>query len=131
MSYRFEKHYTREEARELLPKVRQWLKDLLKLTKELQRNEKQLQNLRQGNSDLGGPSVNKWVKTIADIKMVLLEFYSRDIQIKDLERGLVDFPSFIEGNEVFLCWEEGEPDINFWHHLDAGYAGRERIEEAE
>ena len=128
MGYRFDNHYTRQEARDLLPKVRQWLKDLLKLTKELQRSEKQLQKLRHGNSDLGGESVNKWVQTIAGIKVILLEFYSRDIQIKDLERGLVDFPSLIEGNEVFLCWEEGETDINFWHHLDAGYAGRERIE---
>ena len=128
MGYRFENHYTRQEARDLLPKVRQWLKGLLKLTKELQRSEKQLQKLRHGNPDLGGESVNKWVQTIADIKVILLEFYSRDIQIKDLERGLVDFPSFMEGNEVFLCWEEGETDINFWHHLDAGYAGREKIE---
>jgi hypothetical protein len=58
----------------------------------------------------------------------LFEFYSRDIQIKDLERGLVDFPAFIDGNEVFLCWEESEPDIQFWHPLDAGFAGREKIE---
>ncbi len=129
--HRFEKHYTRDEARELLPQVRQWLKALLKLTKELQKSELHLRDLRKGASDLGGDWVNKWVKTIAEIKTVLVEFYSREIQIKDLERGLIDFPAFIDGREVFLCWEEGEPDIEFWHHLDAGYAGREKIEGAD
>jgi hypothetical protein len=131
MGYRFEKHYTRQEARDLLPQIRQWLKVLLKLTKELQKSELHLRDLRKDGSDLGGDWVNKWVRTIAEIKTVLLEFYSREIQIKDLERGLVDFPAFIDGNEVFLCWEEGEADIEFWHPLDAGFAGRERIEGTE
>src|SRR5947207_13023150 len=106
MGHRFEKHYTRQEARDLLPQVRQWLKVLLKFTKELQKSEHQMQDLKKEGSDLGGECVNKWVRTISEIKSVLFEFYSREIQIKDLERGLVDFPAFIEGNEVFLCWEE-------------------------
>lgn len=49
------------------------------------------------------------------------------LQIKDLDRGLVDFPSFRQNREVFLCWEEGETDIEFWHDLSAGYGGRERL----
>lgn len=131
MGYRFDKHYTRQEARELLPKVRQWLKALLKATKELQKCEQHLLAARKQGSDLGGEWVNKWARTMGHIKEVLLEFYSREIQIKDLERGLVDFPALMDGNEVFLCWEEGEADIEFWHHLDAGFAGRERIEESD
>jgi hypothetical protein len=47
--------------------------------------------------------------------------------LKDLERGLIDFPAIIGGKEVFLCWEQDEEDIEFWHDLDAGYAGRERL----
>ena len=49
------------------------------------------------------------------------------IQIKDINRGLIDFPAFIGGKEVFLCWEQDEDDIEFWHDLDSGYAGRERL----
>ena len=64
----------------------------------------------------------------SEIKSVLLEFQCREIQVKDLDRGLVDFPALLSGNEVFLCWELGEDDIGFWHELDAGYAGRERLE---
>ena len=49
--------------------------------------------------------------------------------IKDVERGLVDFPSILAGREVFLCWERGEDDVEHWHDLDSGYAGREQIQE--
>jgi hypothetical protein len=81
--------------------------------------------------DLGGRLVNEWVRALADIKAGLLEFHKRDIQIKDLDRGLIDFPAIIGGREVFLCWEQEDEDIEFWHDLDAGYAGREKIEGLE
>jgi hypothetical protein len=48
--------------------------------------------------------------------------------VKDLERGLIDFPSFKGGREIFLCWEKDDEDIEFWHDLDAGYSGRERVD---
>jgi hypothetical protein len=47
--------------------------------------------------------------------------------LRDLDRGLVDFPAIRDGREVYLCWIEGEPDIDFWHDLDAGYAGRQEL----
>ncbi len=49
------------------------------------------------------------------------------VQIKDFDRGLVDFPHLREGREVFLCWELDEDDITFWHDIDDGYAGREHL----
>jgi hypothetical protein len=49
------------------------------------------------------------------------------VVIKDFDRGLVDFPHLREGREVFLCWELDEDDIEFWHDLDTGYSGRERL----
>ena len=76
---------------------------------------------------MGGESVNSLVRTLVDLREVLCEFHKRDIQIKDLNRGLIDFPAIIAGREVFLCWEDGEEDIEFWHDLDAGYAGREPL----
>jgi hypothetical protein len=79
--------------------------------------------------DLGGRLVNDWVRTMADLKQVLLEFERREIQIKDIDRGLIDFPAILWGKEVFLCWEHGDKDIEFWHDLDAGYAGREKLSE--
>ncbi len=127
MDFQFNKHYTREEARALLPHVRLWLKRIIQVREELQKMEERLSKLIEPGRDLGGPLVNRWIRALADLKDVLLEFHRRDIQVKDLERGLLDFPAIIDGKEVFLCWELGEEDIEFWHDLDTGYAGRERL----
>ena len=47
--------------------------------------------------------------------------------LRDLDRGLIDFPAVRDGEEVYLCWEEGEDEIGFWHELDAGHAGRQPL----
>ena len=127
MAYQFQKHYTRDKARELLPQIRQWLKRIKQLQAELHKCEERLTGLMAPGCDLGGELVNRWIKTLANLEAVFLEFHRREIQIKDVERGLVDFPAIMGGKEVFLCWEQDDEDIEFWHDLDAGYAGRERL----
>ena len=127
MIYRYEKHYTREEARALLPQVRQWLKRVSDLRAQFGKQDSRLVSLLAAGSDVGGDIANNWVKLLCQIKSVLNEFKSREIQIKDIDRGLIDFPAIIGGREVFLCWEQDEEDIEFWHDLDTGYAGRERL----
>jgi hypothetical protein len=127
MGHRFDKHYTREEAQALLPQLRQWLKRLNELRHELERSDKRLSSLMHSGNDLGGDLVNKWIRTLTEMQELLGEFQRRDIQIKDLERGLVDFPAIIGGKEVFLCWEQDEEAVEFWHDLDTGYSGRERL----
>ena len=127
MAHHFQKHYTRDEARSLLPEIRVWLKRIARLHADLQKFEGRLGELMSPGSDLGGELVNTWVRTLADLESVFQEFQRREIQVKDIDRGLVDFPAIIGGKEVFLCWEKDEEDIEFWHELDAGYAGRERL----
>ena len=127
MSHQFHKHYTRDEANALLPQVRDWLKRIGQLREELQTCDKRLGSLMARNDDLGGSLVNDWVRKLAATKDLLDEFSSRQIMIKDLERGLLDFPAIIGGREVFLCWEQDEDTVEFWHDLDSGYAGRERL----
>jgi len=127
MAYQFQKHYTREEARALLPQLRAWLKRLAQLQADLATADERLSGLMASGNDVGGQLVNTRMRAIADIEVVLLEFRRREIQVKDIERGLVDFPAVIGGKEVFLCWEQDEEDVEFWHDLDAGYAGRERL----
>lgn len=127
MIYRFKKHYTRDEARALLPKVRQWLGELDTMRETLQKWDQRLEALMEPGVDAGGEVVNFWVRAMADIRDVLNRFHRHEILVKDLDRGLVDFPAILAGREVFLCWEKDEDDIEFWHDLDAGYAGRERL----
>ena len=47
-----------------------------------------------------------------------------EIVVRDLDRGLVDFPSLRDGEEVYLCWLVGEPAVSHWHSVDSGFAGR-------
>ncbi len=127
MTYRFEKHYTREQARALLPQLRLWLDELGRLRLEIEATEKRLAGLMAAGQDLGGELVNNSVKLLGTAKDLLIKFQDREIIIKDLQRGLVDFPALIGGKEVFLCWEKDEDDIEFWHDIDSGYAGREPL----
>jgi hypothetical protein len=127
MAYQFQKHYTRDEARALLPQIRQWLARLNQSRADLEKFDKRLSGLTKQGADVGGETVNHWIRALADMQEVLGQFQSREIFIKDLERGLIDFPAVIGGREVFLCWESDEDDVEFWHDLDTGYGGRERL----
>lgn len=51
------------------------------------------------------------------------------VQVKDLEDGLIDFPTLYRDREVYLCWKLGEPAIQFWHAIDDGFPGRQPIDE--
>jgi hypothetical protein len=128
MAYQFDKHYTREQARALLPQLRRWLKRLRHLHETVEAQQARLAVLLQPGCDVGGDLVNRWIEALAEMRELLLEFYQRDIQIKDLSRGLIDFPSLKEGKEIFLCWEMSEEDIGYWHDLETGFAGREPID---
>src|ERR1051326_469615 len=127
MMRQFRKHYSREEARALLPSIREWLEKLQKIRQRLEQQDQQLTEVLKGGNDIGGDNVNRWVRTLVATKSLLEEFHKREIKVKDLDRGLIDFPSILGGREVFLCWEQDEDDIEFWHELDTGYAGRERL----
>jgi len=124
---KFKQHYTRDEARALLPEVKKWLERLGVLRDELEKHEERLKPMMQRGEDLGGSMVNDWVRALGEIQVLLMQFQRREIQIKDLDRGLIDFPAILAGREVFLCWEMGEEDIEFYHELDSGYAGREPL----
>jgi hypothetical protein len=127
MKYQFGKHYTRDEAQALVPQLRQWLERLNRLREDLARFEKRLGGMTDQGHDIGGETVNNWIRALADMQQLLAEFQRREIFIKDLSRGLVDFPAIIGGREVFLCWEADEDTVEFWHDLETGFGGRERL----
>jgi hypothetical protein len=127
MPHQFSKHYTRDEANALLPQIRVWLQQLEVLRASLRKHDQRVESLLDAGTDRGGPTVNDWVRTMADIQHVLEEFRKREILIKDADRGLIDFPAIMGGREVFLCWESGEGNVEYWHDLEAGYGGREPL----
>ncbi|HEX3797296.1 MAG TPA: DUF2203 domain-containing protein [Verrucomicrobiae bacterium] len=127
MAHKFKKHYTREEASALLPKLREWLDRLVELRSELEKNDRRIAGLMAEGQDTGGELVNQSIKLLSEIKGLLQHFSDREIMIKDLARGLIDFPALIGDREVFLCWEKDEENVEFWHDIDSGFAGREPL----
>jgi len=65
MEHRFDKHYTRDEARALLPQIRKWLEQLNRLRHELERFDKRLSGLTEQGNDIGGETVNNWIRALA------------------------------------------------------------------
>ena len=71
MAYQFKKHYTRDEARALLPQIRQWLKHVSALRQKLSDGDQRLARLMAGGNEVGGETVNRWVRVAADVKATL------------------------------------------------------------
>lgn len=126
--HQFQKHFTLDEARARLPFLRKTFQSIQRNKAAMEEAEVILKKTHeQTGGDLGGALVESFLESLAAVRDGLLAIAQQGIQIKDIDRGLVDFPSLRDGREVFLCWELDEDDIEFWHDLDAGYAGRERL----
>ena len=124
----FRKHFQIEEARGLLSTLRDAFGNIHASRDRLVECESRLsRRLAKTGGDLGGPAVRTLLEAMVEIHEGITAITSRGIQIKDLDRGLVDFPHLRNGREVFLCWELEDDDIEFWHDLESGYAGRERL----
>jgi hypothetical protein len=124
---RHERHYTVEEASAVLP----WVTDRLVAMRDAHArltDEEARGALTEGAPGNGGGTPGRQVgEAFVELQAGLGALAAREIVLRDLERGLIDFPAVIDGEEVYLCWIDGEPEIGFWHGLDAGYSGRQPL----
>ena len=122
-----ERHYTLEQANAALPWVRERLDRLRDAQAMLTEKEARdaLTHAAPGNG--GGEPGQVVSEGFLELRSALAELEQMDIVLRDLESGLIDFPSLREGREVYLCWIDGEDEIGFWHELEAGYAGRQPL----
>jgi hypothetical protein len=123
-----ERHYTLEQATAALPWVRERLERLREAHALLNEKEARdaLSDAAPGNG--GGEPGQVVSEGFLALRAALIELQEMEIVLRDLERGLVDFPSLREGREVYLCWVEQEEDeIAYWHELETGYAGRQPL----
>ncbi len=121
---RFQHHYTVAEARALLPEIRSWLVRLDILRPRLASADRAIGSILASGADAGGSTVNDRVRLEMEAAGIHGEFSRRGLILRDLERGLVDFPSIREGREVFLCWQRSEASVDDWRELDADGDGR-------
>ena len=123
------RHYSLEEASALLPRVAELLVKMRSARGRLGDAEAR-QALDDAGQTNGGGQPGKVVSEgFLELRESMLELREREIVLRDLDRGLVDFPSMRDGHEVYLCWEEGEPEIGFWHEPETGFAGRQPLDD--
>jgi hypothetical protein len=122
-------HYTLEEASALLPWVRTRIERLRAARLRMGEGEARDALVAALHGNGGGDAGRIVSEAFLELRETMLELRDRQIVLRDLERGLVDFPSLRDEREVYLCWEEGEPEIAFWHEPDAGFAGRRPLDD--
>ena len=124
-----ERHYPLEEANAALAWVESCLERLRSARSRLGDREAReaLGEAAPGNGG-GGPG-RTVSEAFLELREALTELQAREIVLRDLDRGLVDFPSLRDGREVSLCWEQGEDAIRYWHEPEAGFAGRRPLED--
>lgn len=130
--------FTLQEAQTLLPLVESLLKRAQEAAAKAAALEAEQAQLAQRIYLLGGMQIDvsavaklkaEHEKAVSAARDSLSEIDAIGVQIKDLNKGLLDFPFELDGKIVLLCWLQGEPTITHWHSLEAGFAGREPIDE--
>ena len=127
--------FTPEEANAALAEVRPLVERMVAAREALldaQRRQAELVGRVASNGGgLTPPDVSAVAAEVqqasAELVAVLEELERLGVQVKDLDRGLVDFPCLHRGRVVLLCWELGEDEVAFWHGADEGFAGRKPL----
>ena len=121
---RHRRHYTLDEARAQL----HWVSDRLAAmrgARERLTDADARAALAGGSGGNGGGALGKRVgEAFLDLQAGAEEMAERDIVLRDLDRGLVDFPALRDGREVYLCWQVEEPEVGHWHAAETGYPSR-------
>jgi hypothetical protein len=123
------RHYTLEEASELLPRVIEIIERMRAARNQLGDREARDALSEAGPTNGGGTPGRTVSQGFLELRDSMIELRELEVVIRDLDRGLLDFPSLRDGREVYLCWQEGEDAIRFWHEPDAGFGGRRPLDD--
>jgi hypothetical protein len=124
-----ERHYSLEEASELLPRVAELIPRMRNARDRLGDREAREALSEAGPTNGGGKPGRTVSEGFLELRDLMAELRDLDLVLRDLDRGLLDFPSLRDGREVYLCWQEGEDAIGFWHELETGFAGRKPLDD--
>ena len=132
------RYFTLQQAARLLPQVETAIREAVDSKTEHARLESEFHSELQRIMMLGGVDLNRAAllekRQRRDCCAVRLKKALEAIEeigclVKDLDIGLVDFPTLFHGEEVYLCWKLGESSIGFWHGVDEGFRGRKPIDQ--
>jgi hypothetical protein len=116
------KVYSVDGANALLPYLAPTLVELREKFEEAARIKQTVAKVATTNG--GSTNRDKWSKTLARVSELVERLQEWELQLRDIETGLVDFPARVEGEEAWLCWRLGEPEVGYWHPRDEGFGSR-------
>jgi hypothetical protein len=132
------KRFTLAEAESLIPSVDRLLRQAVELKSGYANAARKMDSFQERIALMGGVIVDRGKvqeardrrdDAAASLRGLIEQVQELGCVIKDLDIGLVDFPTTFRGREVYLCWKLGEPSIAYWHGVDEGFAGRKAIDQ--
>ena len=132
------KRFTLAEAQRLVPRLDRLIRDAIECKSGFDEAERAIQNFNERVMMLGGVLVDRAQvlerrkrrdSAVADLRSAIERVQELGCLVKDLDIGLVDFPTRFRGEEVYLCWKLGENAIGFWHGVEEGFRGRKPIDQ--
>jgi hypothetical protein len=129
--------FTLQQAEKILPSVEEAIRDAISLKSEYERAEAEWQNVSRRIAILGGVRIdpaqarkqkNRREQAARSLQLAIEKVHEFGCLVKDLDIGLIDFPTLFQGEEVYLCWKLGEQGIGFWHGVTEGFRGRRPID---
>ena len=128
--------FTREEAEQLLPRLTELLLEMRErragynqfAAQAVELNDKMRGNGQLAQADLK-TAQEGLEQAVAALNSLGEQISELGCELKDIDQGLIDFRTEMDGREVYLCWKFGEERVEWWHELDTGFAGRQPLEE--
>ncbi len=122
------RYFTLEEANQVVLQIRPLLSKILEIRQTiLEKRPDLLPFLQKVRGNGGSRQASELVNEFRRIEELVAQIQESGAIVKDINRGLIDFPHWREGREVYLCWQFGEDQIRYWHEIDAGFAGRQPL----
>jgi hypothetical protein len=123
-----DRHFTVEEANAAIDWIAKRIDEIREARDRLSEPEAHAVLAEAAPANGGGEPARAVGEAFRDVRRLLIELQAVGIVLRDLDRGLIDFPAVIDGREVYLCWEVGEDEVSHWHDVDAGFGGRRPLE---
>jgi hypothetical protein len=132
---RLQRIFTPDEANAALTELQPLVEELVAAKRALDEAQERADDVTSRISGNGGGLPPAQLAEVHDLvnrratalAKTLEQIQSLGVVVKDLDSGLIDFPSVRDGEDVLLCWQLGEDEVAFWHRYEDGYAGRRPI----
>jgi hypothetical protein len=123
------RYFTLNEANQALKIIRPLVEEIQGIRHKILENQHEAWPAIEKSAGNGGNrALSEMVQDFERLDALIRQIQDTGAQIKDINTGLLDFSTLKDGREVYLCWQYGEEEIAFWHEVEAGFAGRQSIE---